>query len=89
MRKLTKNTIKPVLKYLDTWDGIHRLNTADCKVYHFTLDYYNDKPSFQGGFSHSLDGCFNYNHRPYDAYAIDIDKMVVYDLLNNNIAMVL
>jgi len=72
-RKLTKNTIRPVLRWLDAWPGsIYSLNTSGDKFYHFTLDYYNGKPSWQGGFAYDLGGCFDYNGESYGEYALDM-----------------
>lgn len=52
MRKLTKQTIKPVVQFIGGWSGdIHSVNTRGATHYEFTLDTYNGKNSFNGGFS--------------------------------------
>lgn len=80
-RKLTINTIKPVVRFVGGWGSdIHSLNTQGADFYHFTLDYYNDKPSFGGGFAWGLDGCYSYDDQPFDHYAINLNTGDVIDL---------
>lgn len=87
-RKLTKQTIKPVLKFLGGWGSdIHSFNTEGAKLYHFTLDTYNGKNSWQGGFAWSMGGCYNYNNEPFDAYALEFDTGNVYDLNTKQVIM--
>ena len=75
MRKLTKQTIKPVLKFIGNWGGsIYSFNTPDARFYHFTLDTYNGKNSFTGGFDYWLDDALH-----YDAYAIELATGKVYN----------
>lgn len=81
MRKLTKQTIKPVVKWVGGWgNDIHSFNTVGADHYHFTLDTYNGKNSFTGGFAWGFDGCYSYEKEPFDAYAINLKTGVVYDL---------
>ena len=90
MRKLTKQTIKPVLRFIKGWSSdIHSMNTPGADFYEFTLDTYNGKNSFCGGWSWGLDGCYNYNNKPNQIYAIDIKNNKVYDLTTRKIIMVL
>lgn len=85
-RKLTRQTIKPVLKYINVWpSSIYSMNTPGADFYEFTLDYYNGKPSFSGGFSWGLNGCYNYKNEPNEQYAIDIKNGDVYDLSTKKI----
>lgn len=82
MRKLTKQTIKPVLKFVSGWDGcIYSMNTKGAKYYGFTLDTYNGKNSWQGGFDWWLEDALK-----YEAYAINLETGIVYDS-NKNIIM--
>lgn len=90
-RKLNKNTIKPVIRYVKT-----HVNSGYYKFYHFTLDYYNSKPSFQGGTAYDLDGCYQLptgsigytgtyldniaSGEPFDEYALDLETGAVIDL---------
>lgn len=74
-RKLTKNTIKPVIRYVKT-----HVNSGYYKFYHFTLDYYNGQPNFQGGTAYDLDGCYSYDDKPLDQYALDLETGAVIDL---------
>jgi len=95
MRKLNRTTIKPVLKYIDGWDSdIHSLNTPGADFYEFTLDVYNGKNSWQGGFSWGLDGCYSNKYdnnfeivssKPNEAYAIDLKSNRVYDLTTRKV----
>lgn len=101
-RKLTKQTIKPVLRFIGDWCfDIHSLNTEGAKFYSFTLDTYNGKNNFSGGFDWSLDGCYPYNskwdinseqpfydyNKPYEDYAIDLETKEVWDLHTRKIIM--
>lgn len=101
-RKLNKNTIKPVLRFLkDHNRSMYRFNTQGANIYHFTLDKYKGVNSFTGGFAWSLDGCYPYasskdNHgiiydynKPYDKYALDMVTGKIYNLFNKNIIMVI
>jgi hypothetical protein len=75
MRKLTKTTIKPILKYIGNWSSdIHSLNTPGAKYYSFTLDTYNGKNSWQGGFDWFLDDALK-----YEMYALEFKTGNVYD----------
>ena len=75
MRKLNKTTIKPVIKFIDGWGSdIHSLNTPGAKYYSFTLDTYNGKSSWQGGFDWWLDDALK-----YEQYAIEFETGDVYD----------
>lgn len=88
MRKLTRQTIKPVLRHIAGWSsGIHSLNTPGADFYEFTLDTYNGHNSFSGGWSWGLDGCYNYSGEPNAAYAIDLKTGDVYDLAMKTIVM--
>jgi hypothetical protein len=88
MRKLTKQTIKPVLSFIKGWSSdIHSFNTLGADFYEFTLDTYNGKNSFSGGFSWGLDGCYNYNNEPNEQYAINLKTKEVYDLDTKQIIM--
>ena len=88
MRKLTKQTIKPVLQFVANWGSdVHSLNTPGADFYEFTLDTYDGHNSFSGGFSWGLDGCYNYNGQPNEAYAIDLKNKCVYDLSTRKIVM--
>lgn len=75
MRKLTKNTIKPVLKFVGNWGSdIHSMNTEGAEFYSFTLDTYNGKNSWQGGF------CWNlYDALRYEMYALELATGKVYN----------
>lgn len=80
-RKLTKQTIKPVIKFIGGWgSNIHSLNTKGAEYYHFTLDTYKGKNSFTGGFAWSLDGCYDYNNQAYDEYAINLETGIITNL---------
>lgn len=75
MRKLTKNTIRPVIKFVSGWSSdIHSLNTPGAKYYSFTLDTYNGKNSWQGGFDWWLDDALK-----YEMYAIELESGNVYN----------
>lgn len=75
MRKLTKNTIKPVIKFIGGWSSdIHSLNTQGAKYYSFTLDTYNGKNSWQGGFDWWLEDALK-----YEVYAIELESGNVYN----------
>jgi len=75
MRKLTKQTIKPVLKFVGDWSGdIHSLNTPGAKYYSFTLDTYKGKNSWQGGHAWFLDDALE-----YEAYALELATGNVYN----------
>lgn len=90
MRKLTRQTVKPVIHYVKT-----NVNSGFYKYYHFTLDHYNDKPSFQGGTAYDLDGCYmtpRYDKgetqgKPFDAYALELDTGNVIDLTTRQTVM--
>ena len=74
-RKLTKNTIKPILKFIGDWGGsMYSLNTKGAKYYSFTLDTYNSKNSWQGGFDWWLDDALK-----HEQYAIELDTGKVYN----------
>ena len=102
-RKLNKTTIKPVLKFLNSWGGsIYSMNTRGANYYHFTLDVYNGKNSFTGGHAWGLGGCYEWLKdidyingttadytKPYDNYAIELATGKVYDLNTKKIVMVL
>lgn len=81
-RKLTKNTIKPVIRFLtEEWPAsIYSFNTTNGNYYHFTLDYYNGKPSWQGGFAYDIHGCFSYDGVPYDDYCLNMATGAVFSL---------
>ena len=75
MRKLTKQSIKPVLKFVGGWGSdIHSMNTKGAKYYGFTLDTYNGKNSWQGGFDWWLDDALK-----YQVYAIELATGNVYN----------
>lgn len=75
MRKLTKTTIKPVLKFIGNWGAdIHSFNTEGAKYYSFTLDTYEGKNNWTGGFDWQLDDALK-----YEAYAIEFSTGNVYD----------
>ena len=82
MRQLTKQTIRPVLHYVRV-----NVNSGFYKWYHFTLDYYNEKPDFQGGTAYDLDGCYHYNGKPLDQYAINLETGEVVELATKEIVM--
>lgn len=74
MRKLTRQTIKPIQKFIGGWDSdIHSLNTPGARYYSFTLDTYNGKNSWQGGFAWFLDDALK-----YEQYAISLETGEVY-----------
>ena len=77
-RKLTKQTIKPVIKVIDEW--YPKLGSKGADYCHFTLDTYKGKNSFTGGFSSSLDGCYDYNNQAYDEYAINLETGIIINL---------
>ena len=79
MKKLTKQTIKPVLSYIKQY--------VNSRYYHFTLDTYNGKNSFQGGTTNHIKDCYHYNGKPLDAYAIDTVTGEVVDLNTKTIVM--
>lgn len=82
MRKLTKTTIKPVLTFVRGWGAnVHSMNTRGAQFYGFTLDTYNGKNSFQGGFDWSLEDALRYG-----AHAIELATGNVYDR-DQNIVM--
>ena len=82
MRKLTKQTIKPVVRFIGGWSGdIHSWNTKGAKFYSFTLDTYNGKNSWQGGFDWWLEDALE-----YEMYALELATGNVYDQ-NQNIVM--
>lgn len=75
MRKLTKQTIKPILKFIGGWDSdIHSLNTQGASFYSFTLDTYNGKNSWQGGWDYWLDDALK-----YETYALEFETGNIYD----------
>ncbi len=75
MRKLTKQTIKPIIKFIGGWsNSLYSVNTLGAKFYSFTLDTYNGKNSFQGGFDYQLDVALN-----YEMYAIELATGKVYN----------
>lgn len=79
MRKLTKQTIKPILRFIGNWPSdIHSLNTQGAEYYSFTLDTYNGKNSWQGGFGWFLDDSLK-----YEAYSIELATGKVYDQSKN------
>lgn len=88
-RRLTKQSIKPVIHYAKD------INSGFYKYYHFTLDHYNDKPSFQGGTAYDLDGCYMTPHydkgetqgKPMDEYAIELDTGKVLRLADKQVVM--
>lgn len=87
-RKLNANTIKPVLRHIAGWgNDIHSLNTPNADFYEFTLDVYNGKNSFSGGMTWGLDGCYDHNGEPHEAYAIDLKTGEVYDLATKLVIM--
>ena len=75
-RILTRQTVKPVLHYVRV-----NVNSGFYKMYHFTLDTYDGKNSFQGGTAYDLDGCYHYNGKPLDQYALDLESGNVIELL--------
>lgn len=91
MRKLTKQTIKPVVSH------VRDINSGFYKFYHFTLDTYNGRNSFQGGSAYDLDGCYStefepntFNRlytKPFDAYALNLDNGDVIDLSTKEAVM--
>jgi hypothetical protein len=75
MRRLNKTTIKPVLKFIGNWNSdVHSLNTAGAKYYSFTLDTYNGKNSWRGGFDWWLDDALE-----HEMYAIELGTGRVFD----------
>jgi len=85
-RKLTRQTIKPVLKFIGNWgNDIYSLNTSGADFYEFTLDTYDGHNSWQGGFSYGFDDCYNYNDKPNEQYAISLKTGDVYDLETKSI----
>lgn len=75
MRKLTKQSIKPVLRFVGNWGGsMYSFNTPGAKYYHFTLDTYNGKNSFKGGFDWWLDDALK-----YDMYALEFSTGNVFN----------
>lgn len=77
MRKLTRQTVKPVVSYIKA--------NVNSGLYHFTLDTYNGINSFQGGTAYDLDGCYQYNGKPLDAYAVQLDTGDVIDLATKQV----
>lgn len=87
-RKLNRNTIKPVLKYCRGQQlGIHAWNVTSTNFYHFTLDTYQGKNSFRGGFSDTLLGCYSLDDKPFDDYAINNNTNEVYDLATGQVVL--
>lgn len=83
-RKLTRQTIKPVLKFVGGWgNSMYSLNTQGAKYYSFTLDTYNGQNSWQGGFDWWLDDALK-----YEQYALEIATGKIYDQ-NKNVVMIL
>lgn len=75
MRTLNRTTIKPISKFLGGWSSdIHSLNTVGAKFYGFTLDTYNGKNSWSGGFDWWLDDALK-----YEMYAIELSTGNIYD----------
>jgi len=75
MRNLNKTTIKPVLRFLGDWShSMYSMNTPNAKYYHFTLDTYNGKNSWQGGFDWWLDDALK-----YDMFALEFETGKVYN----------
>jgi hypothetical protein len=75
MRKLNKTTVKPVLKFVGNWGSdIHSMNTQGAKYYSFTLDTYNGKNSWQGGFDWWLDDALK-----YEMYALELETGKIYN----------
>lgn len=75
MRTLNKTTIKPVIKFIGGWSSdIHSLNTQGAKYYSFTLDTYNGKNSWHGGFDWWLDDALK-----YEMYTIELESGDVYN----------
>jgi hypothetical protein len=82
MRKLNKTTIKPILKYIGNRSSdIHSLNSPGALYYSFTLDTYNGKNDFRGGFDWHLDDAIK-----YEMYALEFKTGNVYDH-NKNVVM--
>jgi hypothetical protein len=50
------------------------MNTPNAKYYHFTLDTYNGKNSWQGGFDWWLDDALK-----YDMFALEFETGKVYN----------
>jgi len=82
MRKLTKQTIKPVIRFIGGWDNtIYSMNTNGSKYYSFTLDTYNGKNAFRGGFDWQLEDALR-----HEMYALEFETGNIYDQ-NKNIVM--
>jgi len=77
-RKLTRGTIKPVVRY--TKEGY-----APKGYYHFTLDTYKGTPSFQGGYAADFTDCYDSRGNKFDDYAIDTVTGDVIDLESKEI----
>ena len=83
MRKLTKQTIKPVISYVKT-----NVNSGYYKFYSFTLDTYNGKNDFSGGAVYDLSDCYLIaTDKPRDAYALDLTNGDVYSLYTKKVIM--
>lgn len=82
-RKLTKQTVRPVLRfvYCEWGNSIYSLNTTGSKYYGFTLDKYKGKNSWQGAFLDDLSDALEYQQ-----YALCIKTGDIYDK-NHNIIM--
>lgn len=79
-RKLTKQTIKPILHYTKT-----NINSEYHKAYAFTLDYYDSKPSWQGMIHHTVEDAMT---MPYtEQYVLDLDTGKVYDTNTKQVVM--
>lgn len=58
------------------------MNIRGFKVYAFTLDYYQGKPSWQGSYRNDLTDCFFPGGRAIEKYAIDL-RGDVFELIEN------
>ena len=88
MRKLTKQSIKPIIGFVKGWSNdIHSLNTVGSDHYHFTLDTYKGKNSFQGGFAWGLNGCYSLINKAYDQYALNLKTGDVHNLETEEVVM--
>jgi len=85
LRKLTIATIKKIYNESVQGTGIldgnaWTLNVKGFKLYAFTPDYYQGKPSWSGSYWGDIRDCYSsFDGIPFEKYAVSIDG-IVYDL---------
>ncbi len=88
-RNLTKKRAEKVYNQSVKGHGITdgngwTLNVQGFKIYAFTLDYYNGKPSWSGSYWNDIRDCYFFDGRTVEKNAVDLDGNV-YDLATGSI----